>query len=70
MSENYIANPDRHLSKEEDSYGTDVFGRDVYALYSQGEIDFALPNELLKQTVFKKASHIISCRSKSLTSRL
>lgn len=46
MSENYIANPDRHLSKEEDSYGADVFDRDVYALYSQGEIDFALPNEL------------------------
>lgn len=46
MSKNYIANPDRHLSAEEGIYGTDVFDRDVYALYSQGEIDFALPNEL------------------------
>ncbi len=46
MSKNYIANPDRHLSAEEGIYGTDVFDRDVYTLYSQGEIDFALPNEL------------------------
>ncbi len=46
MSKNYIANPDRHLSAEEGIYGTDVFDRDVYSLYSQGEIDFALPNEL------------------------
>ena len=46
MSNNYIENPGRHLSAEESIYGTDAFSRDVYALYSNGEIDFELPDEL------------------------
>lgn len=46
MSNNYIGVPGRHLSAEESIYGTDAFSRDVYALYSNGEIDFELPDEL------------------------
>lgn len=46
MSNNYIEVPGRHLSAEESIYGADTFSREVYALYSNGEIDFALPDEL------------------------
>ena len=46
MSENYIAASGRHLSAEESMYGADIFSREVYALYSRGEIDFALPDAL------------------------
>ncbi len=46
MSNNYIGVPGRHLSAEESIYGKDAFSRDVYALYSNGEIDFELPDEL------------------------
>ena len=46
MSNNYIGVPGRHLSAEESIYGTDAFSREVYALYSNGEIDFELPDEL------------------------
>ena len=46
MSNNYIANPGRHLSAEESIYGTDAFSREVYELYGNGEIDFEFPDEL------------------------
>lgn len=46
MSNNYIEVSGRHLSAEESVYGTDIFSRELYALYSNGEIDFELPDEL------------------------
>lgn len=46
MSNNYIEVPGRHLSAEESIYGADTYSQEVYALYNNGEIDFALPDEL------------------------